>query len=434
MADTRQSLFGPSPEEVAMMQSQQGQQDAMAWGNIDPLRTGAVSGAMAGQAFGNMAGKLMGGQDPMQAKAQKLQAAQQEAEAQAQSMGINLASNPKDYYKVAAQTLQKYGLIDEAQNVMNIAQNHDIVERKMRVDEGTLGVQRTAAEAALIKANAVKNPTNSNILTLVPNGSTTKGSKGAVTLDMTDPAALAKARELQSQGYIDADSLPSPPSPGTTITNMPPAEKTFGQKIGEEAAKENYTSYTAARDAPISVNKAQTVIAALDDPNLIVGPGADARLAIAKGLNIAGASNEESINNTQTLVSQLADTTLSAIATSGLGTGQGFTEKDKQMLQDARAGRIPMTRETLRNISIMNIKAQRYAVEKWNNQLSNYDEDTKNTLRSVGIPTDPKPLPEIPKTKKYSDKQPIKANGKRPDSIPENVWKHMSPEDQALFK
>lgn len=367
----------------------------------------------------------------MQAKAQRMQAAQQETEAQAQSMGIDLASNPKDYYKVAAQTLQKYGLVDEAQNVMSIAQNHDIVERKMKVDEGTLGAQTLSAKAAYLKATADKQPTNKSILTLVPPGTDQKTGKGAETYNLSDPEQAALAKQRMTEGYIDVSKLASPPSPGATVNVLPNAPKSFAQELGNVAAKDQYTLATTARDAPISVAKAQSVITALDDPNLIVGVGADARFAIAKGLNLVGADNEETINNTQTLVSQLADTTLSAIATSGLGTGQGFTEKDKQMLQDARAGRLPMTRETLRNIAIMNIKSQRYAVEKWNNQLSNYDEETKKTLRSVGVPTDPKPLPDIPKPKKYPSKEQITKSIPRGWSAEE--FNALSPEDQATL-
>ena len=135
MADTRQSLFGPSPEEVAMMRSQQGQQDAMQWAAMPAGRGAVAAAANAGQAFGRMGGTLAGGQDPMQAKAQRLQAAQQATEQQAAQMGIDLASSPKDYYKIAAQTLQQFGLVDEAQNVMGIAQNHDLAEREMQVKE-----------------------------------------------------------------------------------------------------------------------------------------------------------------------------------------------------------------------------------------------------------------------------------------------------------
>jgi hypothetical protein len=405
MPDTRQSLFGPSPEEIQAAQAAQGQQDAMGWAQLPAGRGAVAAAASAGQMGGKIINGLTGQIDPAQAKAQKMQAAQQEAEMIAQQYGVDLATNPKEYYKIAGQTLQKYGLVDEAQNVYSIAQGHDLAERKMQVDEGTLGAQTLSAEAAYLKATADKQPTNKSILTLVPPGTNQKTGKGAVTYNLSDPTQAAEAKQKMGEGYIDVSKLAAPPAPGSVINNYPPAARNFAQTMGDAAAKENYTNYTAARDAHISVDKANMVITALDDPSLIVGPGADARLAIAKGLNIVGADNAETINNTQTLVSQLADTTLSAIATSGLGTGQGFTEKDKQMLQDARAGRIPMTKETLRNITIMNIRAQKYAVEKWNNQLNDYDSETKKMLQSVGIPTDPRPVPEVPKPKKYPSKE-----------------------------
>lgn len=410
------------------MQSQQGQQDAMQWAALPAGRGAVAAAANAGQAFGRAGGTLMGGRDPMQAKAQMLQAAQQETEAQAQQMGIDLASSPKDYYKVAAQTLQKYGLVDEAQNVMGIAQNHDLAEREMRVRErpaaGTTDRYSMAGGVRLDKQTGETFPV--------------EGWQGKGGAEKDSALAIAKQDLIEgkiSQEEYDAlyRKITTVPA-GNSVTVMPNAPKSFAQELGTVAAKDQYTLATTARDAPVSVAKAESVITALDDPNLIVGPAADARLGLAKALNLAGADNAESINNTQTLISQLADTTLSAISTSGLGTGQGFTEKDKQMLQDARAGRIPMTRETLRNISIMNIRAQRYAVEKWNTQLQNYDEETKKTLRSVGVPTDPRPLPEIPKAKKYPTNKERSVRGRRPESLPENVWKHMTPEQQSLFK
>ena len=432
MADTRQSLFGPSPEEVAMMQSQQGQQDAMGWAQLPAGRGAVAAGAMAGQALGGIAGRALGGQDPMQAKAQKLQAAQQEAEAQAQSMGINLASNPKDYYKVAAQTLQKYGLIDEAQNVMNIAQNHDIVERKMRVDEGTLGVQRTAAEAAMLKAQQGKNPTTSNILTLVPGNSTTKGAKGAVTIDMTDPTALQQARALQAQGYIDADSLPSPANPQNPITIMNPGEKNFLEKAADKSAEDIFVQRKTVRAVPEVIDKAQRTLAILEDPNLYVGPGSDIRLGIARGLNILGADNSETITKTDNLVSGLADQTLSMIETSGLGTGQGFTQNDRDYLERARSGKISLTKETIAEIARRSIKGQRYFVQNWNDTLATLPPARLNDLKGLGVNVDPVPLPEIPTPKKYKTKEQVEKNipaGIRPD-----VWNVMTPEQKALFK
>lgn len=426
MADTRESLFGPSPQDIAAAQATQQQQDAFNWAKLPAGRGMVAAGAQAGQAFGRVGGSLLGGQDPAQAKAAMLQQAQQDTEMRAQAMGINLATSPQDYYKVAADTLHKYGLVDEAQNVMSIAQNHDLAEREMRVKENTTTGQDRYGMSG-------------NIIYDKRSGST-KPVEGYQGKNTNKDSALAIAKQDYEAGILTKEEydalkakLTALPT-GTTVNNYPPGPKSFGDKLGELSATEVHTNQVTARDAPIAVNKSQAVIEALDDPNIIVGPGADFRIGLAKALNIAGATNDETIANTQTLISQLADTTLSAIQTSGLGTGQGFTEKDKQMLQDARAGRIPMTKETLRNISIMNIKVQRHAVEKWNNQLSNFDELTKQQMRSVGVPTDPYPLPEIPKAKKYPSNKERSLGGNRPESIPENVWKYMTPEQQKLFE
>ena len=131
----RQSLFGPSPQEIAQAQAAQQQEQAMQFAQLPAGRGGVAAAAMAGSTFGNALGKTMGGVDPQQEKAQRMQMAQQETEMQAQTNGIDLSSNPKGYYGLAAKTLQKYGLVDEAQNVMNIAQNHDLAEREMRYKE-----------------------------------------------------------------------------------------------------------------------------------------------------------------------------------------------------------------------------------------------------------------------------------------------------------
>jgi len=432
MADTRESLFGPSPQDIAAAQAAQQQQDAMAWGQVDPLRSGQILGATAGQAFGGLAGKLMGGQDPAQAKAAMLQQAQRDTEMRAQAMGINLATSPQDYYKVAADTLHKYGLVDEAQNVMSISQNHDLAERKMRVDEGTLGVQGLTARAAYLKAQQEKNPTTSNILTLVPKDSKTKGAAGAITIDMTDPEALQRARALQDQGYIDAKSLPSPANPQNPITIMNPGEKNFLEKAGDKAAEDIFDQRKTVRAVPEVVDKAQRTLAILEDPNLLVGPGSDIRLGIAKGLNILGADNNETITKTDNLVAGLADQTLSMIETSGLGTGQGFTQNDRDYLERARSGKITLTKETIAEIARRSIKGQRYFVQNWNNSLAALPPERLKDLRGLGVNTDPVPLPEIPAGKKYQTKEQREKNipaGIRPD-----VWNVMTPEQKALFK
>lgn len=431
MADTRQSLFGPSPEEVAAAQAAQGQEDAFNWAKIPAGRGMVAAAATAGQALGGLGGKLMGGQDPAQARAMALQQAQQDTEMRAQAMGINLANNPQDYYKLAADTLHKYGMIDEAQNVMNIAQGHDLAEREMKVKEAGNAAQMLAARAAYLKAGADKT-SNKSILTLVPPGTDQKSGKQAETYNLSDPEQAAVAKQRMQSGWVDLSKLASPPSPGATVNVLPNAPKSFAQQFGEEAGKEQYGLRTAARDAHYAVPQAQSLIAALDDPNLIVGPGADARLLLAKALNIAGADNGESITNTQSLISQMAETTLGAIKSSGLGTSQGFTDKDREFLQDAKVGRIPMTKEAIRNVAILNMRASRATIQKWNDQLNDYDENTKKQLRSVGVSTDPLELPEIPRAKKYQTKA-QRDNGV-PAGIDPETWKYMPEDKKALFR
>jgi len=131
----RMDLFGPSPAEV--MQARQGQNydQAMAWGQVDPLRSGQISGAMAGQAFGQALGGALGGQDPAYEKAQRMQMAQMETEEFARANGIDLATKPQDYYKLATQTLSKYGLANEAAQVAEIARMTALQEREMRFKE-----------------------------------------------------------------------------------------------------------------------------------------------------------------------------------------------------------------------------------------------------------------------------------------------------------
>jgi hypothetical protein len=57
---------------------------------------------------------------------------------------------------------------------------------------------------------------------------------------------------------------------------------------------------------------------------------------------------------------------LSAIKNSGLGSGQGFTDKDLKFLQGAKSGNIELTPENLRYLADLNERVARKAIEKAN--------------------------------------------------------------------
>ncbi len=445
MAQAMTGLFGPSADEVRLAIEQQGQQQDMAYAQLPAGRGPVALASQAGRMMGNVAEGLGGYQDPRVQSAQLMQEAAQEVDSQ----GFSLLEDPQKYYKAAYASLMKRGLTAEAAHVRDLALNEQATQADIRLKgaqaEETIanigkdrwkplgkdGRYLVDSKTGAIKENEDWKASGSsykaeNVINIGPPG-LKPGDPGTITIDTNTEEGQNALREAAQKGYIKYGSPTTPNNTTVTVDNA--TRKSFGENFGEAAAKEQYGIYVTARDAPIAVSKAQSIIEALDDPNLIVGPGADARLAIAKTLNLTGADNEESISNTQSLVSDLADATLAAIGTSGLGTGQGFTEKDKQMLQDARAGRIPMTKETLAHVSRKAIEAQKWSVIKWNEQLANYDKETKKILSQSGVNVDPKPVPIVPKSKKYKTKEQVIQNapaGWRPE-----VWSALSDDKKA---
>ena len=431
MADTRQSLFGPSPEEAAMMQRQQEQAEAMKWGQMSPEGAIMTAAAGAGQAFGRAGGTLMGGRDPMQAKAQMLQAAQQETEAQAQQMGIDLASSPKDYYKVAAQTLQKYGLVDEAQNVMGIAQNHDLAEREMRVKErpaaGTTDRYSMAGGILLDKQTGRYQP--------IPDWQSKGVEKDSDVAILTQDFNEGKiTKEVYESKLAKLTALPV----GDTTTFIERGNDSWATNFAKDQSIKASAEYDLANNAQFAIQAPQDILALLEDPKIFTGPGADVNFAVGKLLNVAGANNEEIIANTQSLYSTMAKGTLDAIPSSNLGGGQGFTESDKQFLRDASTGRISHTRYNIARLAALQMRVQANAVTKWNSRLGRMDAKGKELLQSIGADPNPIPVPQIPDIEKYKSNSGKSEKSKKATGIPsgwsEEEFNALSPKDQAALK
>lgn len=134
-------------------------------------------------------------------------------------------------------------------------------------------------------------------------------------------------------------------------------EKSYAGHIAEGLAKNDVAALDAARTAPDRVNTARAIKQVLDSNKAITGTGAEARLAITKALSTAGLIDGGSTTATEDLVSLLNSQTLDAVKSSGLGSGQGFTDKDLQFLQDAKSGRIEINAQTLRRMADLNERA-----------------------------------------------------------------------------
>jgi hypothetical protein len=146
---------------------------------------------------------------------------------------------------------------------------------------------------------------------------------------------------------------------------LPPIEgeygKTFAKNLGEDDVKLRKAAVGAT---DLAANANQT-LRLLDSSQVFTGGAADIKLAIAKALNVIGDTDAQAIANTEQLIRSTGKATLAAIQQSGLGTGQGFTDKDLKMLQGVEGGTIGLNADTLRAFATAQHNAAAAIVKQW---------------------------------------------------------------------
>jgi len=224
---------------------------------------------------------------------------------------------------------------------------------------------------------------------------------------MTPPApATPAAPSSLSKLLAERDALPDN-DPRRKIydaeilkqtTHAPPVNVNVTQSTGKkysetfagELAKNDIDLRDAALNTPEAAGNANRILQTLSTGNVIVGPGAETKLKIAKLLNIVGRNNDEIIANTEQLQKGLASQTLDSIKTSGLGAGQGFTNADRDFLEKAKSGNIEMTSETLRRTAELQLKVAEATANKWNTRVKQIP---KSAIEGTGLSVEPVALP-----------------------------------------
>lgn len=176
---------------------------------------------------------------------------------------------------------------------------------------------------------------------------------------------------------------------GATNLNVN-TEKTYGSKFGGLIAESDAAKLSAAENAPRMAENADRIADLLATGKVITGTGANARLQLAKALNLAGGSDSERIKNTEVLVSSLAETTLGAIKASNLGAGQGFTNADRDFLEKAVAGQLSYDQKSLGELARLSRRAAEKSAEAWNKRSASIP---KSALEGTGISTEPVVIP-----------------------------------------
>jgi hypothetical protein len=172
-----------------------------------------------------------------------------------------------------------------------------------------------------------------------------------------------------------------------TKINMPVSlstEKKWGETFGTEVAKQDIDLKKAAEGAPEAAQQSNRILQILSTGQAFTGTGANVKLQLAKLLRLGGVNDNEAIANTEVLLSSLANTTLGAIKSSGLGSGQGFTDKDLKFLNSAKAGEITYDAASLKYLADLAYKASKASADKWNKRRSQMPQDV---IKSIGIDT-----------------------------------------------
>jgi hypothetical protein len=178
---------------------------------------------------------------------------------------------------------------------------------------------------------------------------------------------------------------------GGTNVNIDTSGKKYGERFGTLAAENDMKLMTTAQSAPELAATADRITDLLATGKVITGTGANARLQIAKALNLVGGNDDESIRNTEVLVSQLASTTLESIKSSGLGSGQGFTDKDREFLEKARGGQITYDASSLAELARLSRMTAEKSAETWNSRAKKIPSEA---LQGTGLSTDPVVIPK----------------------------------------
>jgi hypothetical protein len=250
--------------------------------------------------------------------------------------------------------------------------------------QGTLAQQQTqlAERARALQEESV----------VLPEGGTLVGKRTGTTLaraapkPVAEPAKIAEFNAAKNQGLIDPNmsfqqyQMMSRP-PGTNININ--TEKGYGGAFAGKIADQDALRYDIATKAPSVLDSVDRSRKLLASGQVFTGALANQKLELAKfgqAIGATGASTDELVSNTQQLMATRAQATLDSIKASGLGSGQGFTDKDRQFLENARLGNITYSKKALEQQLEIEEKAARGSVDVWNQRVKDIPNSAKEPL------------------------------------------------------
>lgn len=155
-------------------------------------------------------------------------------------------------------------------------------------------------------------------------------------------------------------------------------ETELGKAFAKDEATRLSGQFSAATDAERLIRTASEMRQLLTSGKVITGPLAGIALQANRFVG-----DPKKVQDTQLYLNQMSAATLAAIKNSNLGTGQGFTDKDRQFLEQAVAGNITWDRASLQRLADLNEFSARASISRWNETVKKIPEKVLSGLPTV---------------------------------------------------
>jgi len=404
MATIAEGLFGITPESLMAERDRQAQAQALRVAQLDPLQQARFSGFMATNQLGNAVGGLLGAQDPELMRVRQRQELLQ---------GVDIA-DPMALRQAAAAALQN-GDPSAAQELARRALDIEKAKAGIAKDVAATGASTAAAAASMASAAAGKltteqrnaaaiadsqvpnredpawaNAYNTQLMRLTAKERKTQvvgvaeGTKAPVYEDDQGQFTYVRGADGKQtrQPYYGAVDRTTAKVSATAVSK---AEDAYGGTLGKGLGEKDLALKDLADAAPDALAGVRLTRNLLDSGKIFTGTGAGVKLnvlALGQSLGVTGTNTDEIVANTQQLQQQRSKAVLNQIKSSGLGVGQGFTDKDLAFLENASAGRITLSAETLRRQLDLEEKAFKASAKKWNDRVKKIN---PQLVQSMGL-------------------------------------------------
>jgi hypothetical protein len=364
--DSVMGLFA-SPEQIQQQQYQQAFDRNLQLARLNPRERNVAMLGTSVDRLGSAVGGALGGQDPQLQAATAVQQLAGQFDLSTSAGNLSLAN-----------ALRERNLLGPASQFANKAAT-------MRKDEASAMPEKQRLAASLADTMAQRG---------TPEWMKSYQESLAEVINPEKLSTNEKDfRAAQKGGYQGTfnDWILQKTKAGATNVSVSTGENAYGTEFGKGIAGQDLAKYNLAQKAPDILAAADSTEKLLNSNKVFTGTGASAKLnvlALGQGLGVTGKNADEIIANTQQLQQQRSQAVLSQIKARGLGTGQGFTDKDLKFLQDSAAGSITLSKETLQRQVNIERKIARAAAKDWNTRLGSMPQKVVGPmgLSSVSVP------------------------------------------------